>query len=175
MCILYLCVWGIEALCDWGCIISPALPNPPSTPIYYLGWSDGVIIPPASGYGKWPHALFTYAKILIDDSFIYKLPQCQSHFSLFLPLTFNPLFWRGHVLMSLTHSQFLNVFTSLILILAWVKRIGVELGLIIHVGALNLFNLLLKLVAAPLSLLFPQGSYTSAIWNSSEKTRTTLP
>lgn len=43
--------------------------------------SDGVIISPASGYGKWPHALFTYAKMLIDDSFIYIFPQCQTHFS----------------------------------------------------------------------------------------------
>lgn len=96
------------------CVISPRPPAPQSSPnsllsIYYLSWSDGVIISPASGYGKWPHALFTHAKMLIDDSFIYIFPQCRSYcsyFFFFSPLTAVILhFGCEPSLMTLAHSD----------------------------------------------------------------------
>lgn len=119
------------------CLITPAFSISPLQLITFASWSDGVIISPASGYGKWPHALFIHAKMLIDDSFIYIFPHCQSNLSHFLPLHFNPLFWHEPRLMSLAHSGFSNglcLSDGNVVQAFGTRYIHVELGLIIHVG-----------------------------------------
>lgn len=70
--------WGNEGIT--GHVISTAF-----SLSSFFSWSDGVIISSASGNGKWPHALFKHAKMLIDDSLIYIFPQCRSHSSHFQP------------------------------------------------------------------------------------------
>lgn len=83
MCVRVCVFWESMDISGFGVHNVPSLPSSLISPIYYLSWSDGVIISPASGYGKWPHTLFTHAKMLIDGSFIYIFPQCQSHSSYF--------------------------------------------------------------------------------------------
>lgn len=135
MCVSFWASWGIRRLGVAYCNI------PSFSPLQLItlaSWSDGVIISPASGYGKWPHALFTHAKMLIDDSFyLYISPTPESFLTFFMPLSFNPLFWREPSLMSLTHSRFSNglcLFDGNLVQAFGTRYIRVELGLIIHVG-----------------------------------------
>lgn len=81
ICVLYLCVGRNDVLGEVGNNTSP---HSPLQIITLASWSDGVIISPASGYRKWPHALFTHAKMLIDDSFIYIFP-LESFLLCFIP------------------------------------------------------------------------------------------
>lgn len=134
----------MKCMCVWVelCNIPSLLHTPSPLQIITLaGWSDGVIISPASGYRKWPHALFTHAKMLIDDSFIYIFLSFQSHISHFSHLSFNPLFWRDLRRLNFAHSRFSNELNS--------SCIDVEPG---RTFIQSFFRLILKLRSANFDL-----------------------